>query len=99
MDCFALEAPGCVVVYVGSVCLHDSTGKQCPDDEKTIISLVQYIQVYTLPVWYIPVYIGTRQYVITCTGIYQYIPVCTKSSGLVQVVGFPDVSCNGFGSM
>jgi hypothetical protein len=28
MDHFALEAPGCGVLYVGSVYLHDSTGMQ-----------------------------------------------------------------------
>jgi hypothetical protein len=32
MDRFALEAPGCVVLYVGSVHMHDSTEKQSPND-------------------------------------------------------------------
>jgi hypothetical protein len=50
MDGFALEAPGCAVLYVGSVYLHHSTGEQCHYDEKTIISLVQYIQLYIVPV-------------------------------------------------
>ena len=85
MDCLVLEAPGCVVLYVGSVYMHDSTGKQCPNDEKTIISLELYMQVYAVPVWYILVYTGTSQYIITHTSIYQYILGCTKSSVLVQV--------------
>jgi hypothetical protein len=92
MDRFALEAPGCVLLYVGSVYMHDSTGKQSPDDHdwKTIISLIQYIQVYTMPVWYILVYTSTSQYENPHTSIYRDIPWCTKSSGLVQVVGIPD---------
>ena len=85
MDCFVLEAPGCVVLYVGSVYMHDLTGNQCPNDEKTIISLERYMQVYAVPVWYILVYTGTSQYIITHTGIYRYILGCTKSSVLVQV--------------
>ena len=62
MDCFALEAPGCVVLYVGSVYLHDSTGKQYHYDEKTIISLVQYIQVYIMPVCQCLVHTGMYRY-------------------------------------
>ncbi len=75
MDCFALEAPECVVLYVGSVYRHDSTGKQSPIDKKTIISLMQYIKVYTImPVWYIAVYAGTSRYenlIPGYTGIYR----------------------------
>ena len=76
MDHFALEAPGCVVLYVGSVYRHDSTGKQSPNDKKTIISLMQYIKVYTMPVWYIAVYDGTSRYenlIPGYTGIYRDI--------------------------
>jgi hypothetical protein len=74
MDLFALEAPGCVVLYVGSVYLHDSTGMQRPNNRKTIISLILYIQVYhTMPVWYMLLNTGTSQnenLVSVFTGIY-----------------------------
>ncbi len=57
-----IEAPGCVVLYVGSVYLHDSTGMQRPKNWKTIIYWIPYIQVYTMPVWYMLAYTSTSQY-------------------------------------
>ena len=96
MDHFALEAPGCVVLYVGSVYLNDSTGMQRPNHWKTIIALLQYIQVYTMPVWYIMVYTSTSKYknlIPVYTGIYLDVQYSTKLSSLVsvQVVEIPDV--------
>ncbi len=98
MDRFALEAPGCVILYVGSVYRHDSTRKQSPNDRKTIISLMQYIQVYTMPFWYIAVYAGTSRYEILIpgyTGIYLDVRnrmVLSRWWGFQMVI--PDIGVN-----